>query len=194
MKFSTSAILLSLGMLVASPKAVLPNPCSDGREEGKEAAEDLWSDHYNEECDDVFLFEDKCKKDLIKDEYKSRSGDNAKEKAFKKCARDGVRRVIDDKLGECLDPEECDDLGELAAAMIINDFCAINKKKLLKKNHKKECRDEATIKCKGHLYTALKDLLDGGDSCPVIDDDASKFREHKKKLRKKCRKTVKSLT
>jgi len=153
------------------------SPCEEAQEEGYNAADYLFWDEFYEDCDNIFEFAEKASKDLLKDRF-----------AGEKCARDGVKNSIDEWYEKCLNPAECNEYGQLAAELVINDFCRIGSYRAIYENKKikRACKEEARRKCRGSLYSTIEDLVAAGYKCPKMDS----YNDHVDDLREECRVTV----
>merc|ERR1712048_444652 len=113
---------------------------------------------------------------------------NRFERDYFKCYPVGVKRYLNELDKICLTPDVCNEIGESAARIVIYDFCDVFAKRDTLKI-RKECEEEAKLKCKGSLYDILESVTKDF-TCPVIKDDASNYRKYKRKLYKKCNKVV----
>ena len=112
----------------------------DGLDAGEAAAENLWS----QDCDDAWGFEDLSTTNLIEGDYEQDWDDNPSEKAFKRGARKGVKKIIRQVEKECFNDDvgQCLSLGTDAAEEIASEFCDTTKFRLKKPDYKANCREE----------------------------------------------------
>jgi len=151
-------------------------PCE---EEGYKAANNLFWEEFWEECDNIFEFAEKASKDLLRDRFEGHSKNN-------KCARDGVEKFVDESYEKCLTQANCVEYGQLAAELVINNFCQLNSgaKVYEPKEIKRACKEKARVKCRDSLYSTIEDLvITDGYLCPKFDD----YYDYVDELREECR-------
>jgi len=156
--------------------------CAIARRKGYQKARGIYYLHYKESCDWIFEFDAQVKI-LLTNTY-----------ADNKCARKGVKEFDLWASKICLTPVECNEYGDLAADLVINEFCKFQSASRRSNTIKEQCREEAKFKCQGTLYEALENLLGNGHQCPVINDNPLMFYDYAPKLRENCITAVKSLT
>jgi len=156
--------------------------CAIARRKGYQKARGIYYLHYKDDCDWIFEFDAQVKI-LLTNTY-----------ADNKCARKGVKEFDLWASKICLTPVECNEYGDLAADLVINEFCKLYSVSRRSNTIKEQCREEAKFRCQGYLYEALENLLGNGYKCPEINDNPQMFFKYAPELREKCVTVVKSLT
>lgn len=161
-----------------------PKTCKKWKELGEKVARKLFRDEYKKNCDNLFEFAEETTRCLLDDEFDD-----------SKCARDGVRAIVDRRYKTCLTKNECNEYGRLAAELVILDFCKVRSASRVYEptKIKRKCKEQARIRCRDNLKDVLRKHLKDGFSCDIIDDKLDKFGRYEERLEEKCRTEVLSL-
>jgi len=163
--------------------AELESTCSQGQREGRRAVRSLFSGN----CDDVWSLSDDASR-MKNRNFPDRG--NWNQKTRNQCARRGVDDEVRSIEKSCLDdsPEQCEDLGDAAAELIVMDnVCSIMYDQASshgRPNYKKTCREVAYGICEGQISRTIRNW------CPDEMPSTSKLRT----LQGKCTSQVNRMT
>ena len=126
-------------------------------------------------------------------------GKGSDEKSFNKCAKKEAEKVVDEKIAECLTPEQCAKEGQDAAGVIMAIFTAPYCTVMIQADYvtsesskkiEKKCKKYDIQSCESYMPQAYQDVLeisDYSEDLPELDWDTLED------LQKKCKKTVEDL-
>ena len=159
----------------------LQDSCRDGTIAGRKAINDLWKN----DCNNAWGLEKSAKR--MKDRSYPSTARNPRDAAYNKCARDAIDKEVKSIEKKCFDdsPSECEEVGELAASVIVNTQVCKSEHYYSKHNsYKKTCRTVATGICQGQITAKIREF------CPSDMPSTTKLRN----LQNKCSEEVKNLT
>jgi len=161
----------------------LQDRCQDGTRDGRRAVNDLW----NNDCANAWGLAKSANR--MKDRSYPSTARNPRDAAYNKCARDAIDKEVKKVEKKCLEDSssECEEVGELAASVIVNtQVCNFGSPYSSPGHHnyKKTCRTVATGICQGQITAKIR------QSCPRDMPGTSALRD----LQNKCSGEVKSLT
>lgn len=193
-QFTVLAFIIA--KLLASLTPVVADAYSDGYKEGQLAAEKLWEDRYNEECDNVYSFTVDVLDGLVNGQYGNKRG-NWRVVAENKGGRNGAKEFILQVQENCITPEMCDEIGQTAASIIKGNFCEEGGGMQMQFNKRRTpaaiCRKQGIITCEGYMLTKVYESADRG-SCRPISNKIKNFSfKELEKQQKKCKRQVEDM-
>ena len=160
----------------------LQDRCQDGTRDGRRAVNDLW----NNDCANAWGLTKSANR--MKDRSYPSTARNPRDAAYNKCARDAIDKEVKKVEKNCLEDSssECEEVGELAASVIVNtQVCNFGSPYSSgHHNYKKTCRAVATGICQGQITAKIR------QSCPRDMPGTRALLN----LQNKCSGEVKSLT
>ncbi len=124
--------------------------CADGTNAGIQATRKLWRDN-GSSCDNIWQLQQSANR--MKRRNFPSNGGNWRTNAYNQCARSGVDTTVQGYERQCLNdnPQECLDLGETAAEIIVNNYGCTVGAAYKSNNYKKTCRQVAYGYCQGQI-------------------------------------------
>ena len=158
----------------------LQDRCQDGTRDGRSAVKNLW----NNDCANAWGLKKSANR--MKNRSYPSTTRNPRDEAYNKCARDAIDKEVKRVEKKCFEDSssECEEVGELAASVIVNTQVCNFDSASYKHNYKKTCRAVATGICQGQITAKIR------QSCPRDMPGTRALRD----LQNKCSGEVNSLT